>query len=145
LLIKDSIPWGFVWVQNLSIFHYAFEALLVNEVRYLTLFEEKYGIKIEVPGAAILSIFGFDATAFWHDVKGLSIIFGTTHIIRESNVRCFYYSCLRCNACITCGEKVDKFRLYICVITIDSESAVAFQRQARTVIVLNGFSYKNFT
>jgi hypothetical protein len=80
-LIIDSIPWGFLWVQNLSIFHYAFEALLVNEVRYLTLFEEKYGLKIEVPGAAILSIFGFDATAFWHDVNGLSIIFGITDII----------------------------------------------------------------
>jgi hypothetical protein len=46
-------------------------------MRYLTLFEEKYGLQIEVPGAAILRIFGFDALAFWKDLGGLTIIFGT--------------------------------------------------------------------
>jgi hypothetical protein len=62
----------------LSIFHYAFEALIVNEMRYLTLFEEKYGLQVSVPGAAILRIFGFDALAFWKDVGGLALIFGTS-------------------------------------------------------------------
>lgn len=75
-LTVDSIPKGFGWVQKLSIFHYAFEGLIVNEMRYLTLFEQKFGLSIEVPGAAILRIFGFDALAFWSDVIGLSIIFG---------------------------------------------------------------------
>jgi hypothetical protein len=75
-LTVDSIPKGFGWIQNLSIFHYAFEALLVNEMRYLTLYEQKYGLSVEVPGSAILSIFGFDALAFWNDVGGLAIIFG---------------------------------------------------------------------
>jgi hypothetical protein len=76
VLTVDSIPKGFGWVQKLSIFHYSFEALIVNEMRYLTLYEQKYGLSIEVPGAAILRIFGFDALAFWSDVIGLSIIFG---------------------------------------------------------------------
>ena len=76
----DSIPTGFTWIQKLSIFHYAFEALIVNEMRYLTLYEQKFGLSIEVPGAAILRIFGFDALAFWNDVGGLAIIFGISHL-----------------------------------------------------------------
>ncbi|KAK7203982.1 transporter, ABC superfamily [Myxozyma melibiosi] len=76
-LNKDSIPPSALWIQNLSIFHYAFEAMLVNEVRYLTLIEYKFGLSIEVPGATILSTFGFDTTAFRRDVTGLVVFFGT--------------------------------------------------------------------
>jgi len=79
----DSIPRGFTWIQNLSIFHYAFEALIVNEMRYLTLYEQKFGLSVEVPGAAILRIFGFNALAFWKDVGGLAIIFGISHSIKR--------------------------------------------------------------
>ena len=42
LLNRNSIPSGARWLQRLSIFHYGFEALLVNEVRYLSLVEHKY-------------------------------------------------------------------------------------------------------
>ena len=49
----------------------------MNEIRYLTLYEQKFGVSVEVPGAAILRIFGFDALAFWSDAGGLAIIFGT--------------------------------------------------------------------
>lgn len=42
LLNHDSIPKGALWLQTISIFHYGFEALIVNEVRYLSLFEKKY-------------------------------------------------------------------------------------------------------
>lgn len=76
LLNHDSIPKSAVWLQSLSIFHYGFEALLVNEVRYLTLIEHKFGLDINVPGATILSTFGFDALAFWKDVIGLGVISG---------------------------------------------------------------------
>ena len=48
-----------------------------------TLYEQKFGLSIEVPGAAILRIFGFDALAFWTDLGGLAIIFGTS--------RCCHY------------------------------------------------------
>lgn len=64
------------WIQKLSIFHYAYEALLVNEVTYLTLTEKKFGLSIDVPGATILSTFGFNAQALWTDVLGLGIYFG---------------------------------------------------------------------
>jgi energy-coupling factor transporter ATP-binding protein EcfA2 len=41
LLNHDSIPKSALWLQRLSIFHYGFEALIVNEVRWLTLVEHK--------------------------------------------------------------------------------------------------------
>ena len=45
----------------------------MNEVTYLTLIDHSYGLDIEVPGASILSAFGFDTLAFWNDVIGLAI------------------------------------------------------------------------
>lgn len=74
-LNPDSMPAGTRWFEYLSIFHYAYEALAVNEVRYLTLIERKFGLSIEVPGATILSTFGFDPGALWQDVSGLTIFF----------------------------------------------------------------------
>ncbi|KAI4287626.1 MAG: hypothetical protein L6R35_003112 [Caloplaca aegaea] len=76
LLNHDAIPEAALWLQSLSIFHYGFEALIVNEVTYLTLIDHKYGLDIEVPGASILSAFGFDVGAFWNDVVGLAIFSG---------------------------------------------------------------------
>jgi hypothetical protein len=58
----------------LSIFHYGFEALVVNEVRKLDLVEDKFGVHIEVPGATILSSFGFDVLALRDDITGLAIV-----------------------------------------------------------------------
>ncbi|POS80611.1 ABC transporter [Diaporthe helianthi] len=68
LLNAQKIPDGAKWLQWLSIFHYAFESLIVNEVSKLTLVDKKYGLDITVPGAAILSSFGFDNGAMWKDV-----------------------------------------------------------------------------
>lgn len=67
--------------MQLSIFHYGFEALIVNEVTFLTLTDHKYGLDIEVPGASILSAFGFDNLAYWRDVTGLIVISGIFIII----------------------------------------------------------------
>ncbi|CAN6624221.1 hypothetical protein TRVA0_009S03026 [Trichomonascus vanleenenianus] len=74
-LNPDSMPKGAEVFQYLSIFHYAYEALAVNEVRYLTLTEKKFGLSIEVPGATILSTFGFDPGALWDDIIGLTVFF----------------------------------------------------------------------
>lgn len=74
-LNPDSMPPGTIWFEYLSIFHYAYEALAVNEVKYLTLTERKFGLSIEVPGATILSTFGFDSTALWQDIIGLVIFY----------------------------------------------------------------------
>ncbi|KAF2437099.1 hypothetical protein EJ08DRAFT_684671 [Tothia fuscella] len=73
LLNKNSIPPAVLWLQKLSIFHYGFEGLIVNEVRTLSLVDRKYGLDIEVPGAAILSSFGFNTLALKMDAIGLAI------------------------------------------------------------------------
>ncbi|KAJ5534650.1 hypothetical protein N7527_000904 [Penicillium freii] len=84
LLNHDAIPKSALWLQTLSIFHYGFEALIVNEVTFLTLIDHKYGLDIEVPGASILSAFGFDTQAYWSDVTGLAVISGAFLIIAYS-------------------------------------------------------------
>ncbi|KAI9924611.1 hypothetical protein ASPWEDRAFT_51625 [Aspergillus wentii DTO 134E9] len=81
LLNHDAIPKSAMWLQMLSIFHYGFEALIVNEVTFLRLIDHKYGLDIEVPGASILSAFGFDTLALWKDVIGLAVISGAFIII----------------------------------------------------------------
>jgi ABC-type multidrug transport system ATPase subunit len=89
LLNHEKIPAAAVWLQYLSIFHYAFEAMIVNEVRYLTLTDHKYGLDISVPGSAILSSFGFNNGALWTDVIGLGIFavsfvilaYGAMHVL----------------------------------------------------------------
>jgi ATP-binding cassette subfamily G (WHITE) protein 2 len=73
LLNHDAIPKSLLWLQAMSIFHYGFESLIVNEVTYLTLTDRKYGLDISVPGATILSSFGFDTQALWPDVVSLGI------------------------------------------------------------------------
>ena len=50
-------------------------------MRKLSLFEHKYGLDIEVPGASILSAFGFDALALWHDVISLAIMSGVLLVL----------------------------------------------------------------
>lgn len=80
LLNKDSIPAAAKWLQSLSIFHYAFEGLIVNEVRYISLVDHKYGLDIEVPGSAILSSFGFNVLALWRDCIGLAV-YGAAFVI----------------------------------------------------------------
>ncbi|EPS30476.1 hypothetical protein PDE_05427 [Penicillium oxalicum 114-2] len=81
LLNHDAIPASALWLQSLSIFHYGFEALIVNEVTFLTLIDHKYGLDIEVPGASILSAFGFNTLAYWHDVVGLAVFSGAFIVI----------------------------------------------------------------
>ncbi|KAK9416327.1 hypothetical protein SUNI508_01744 [Seiridium unicorne] len=73
LLNHDAIPKAAQWLQALSIFHYGFESLIVNEVIKLELVDKKYGLDIRVPGATILSSFGFDNGALWMDVMNLGI------------------------------------------------------------------------
>ncbi|RMD41903.1 hypothetical protein DV735_g3247, partial [Chaetothyriales sp. CBS 134920] len=79
-LNHDTVHAAVQILQMLSIFHYGYEALLVNEVSKLRLKDHRYGLDIEVPGASILSAFGFDNLALWNDVTGLAI-FGAAFIV----------------------------------------------------------------
>lgn len=53
----------------------------LNEVRYLSLIDKKYGLDIEVPGSAILSSFGFNVLALWNDAIGLAIFCGVFLVV----------------------------------------------------------------
>ncbi|KAJ1650668.1 FAD-dependent urate hydroxylase [Dispira simplex] len=75
LLNKDSIPYYMRFLKDLSIFNYALEAMIVNEMKYLQLREKKFGLEIDVPGATILSTFGFNAMNYWPDVAKLGGMF----------------------------------------------------------------------
>ncbi|CCK73485.1 putative ATP-dependent permease ADP1 NDAI_0G05020 [Naumovozyma dairenensis CBS 421] len=66
---KDITNVAFKYLKNLSVIYYAYESLLINEVKTLMLKEKKYGLNIEVPGATILSTFGFMVQNLVFDVK----------------------------------------------------------------------------
>ncbi|KAK5092478.1 FAD-dependent urate hydroxylase [Exophiala xenobiotica] len=76
----DSTNNASKWLQLFSIFHYGYEALIVNEVSTLRLKDHRYGLDLEVPGASILSAFGFDNLAFWKDTIGLAV-FGASFVV----------------------------------------------------------------
>ena len=61
LINRDSLNPMFQWLHTVSFFHAAYEALAVNELRYLQLKEKKYGVELDVPAATILSTFGLKA------------------------------------------------------------------------------------
>ncbi|EDO19159.1 hypothetical protein Kpol_1050p16 [Vanderwaltozyma polyspora DSM 70294] len=70
---QDITNVAFKYLKNISIFYYAYEALLINEVKTLILREKKYGLNIEVPGATILSTFGFKVQNLFFDIKILAL------------------------------------------------------------------------
>ncbi|TFK27959.1 ATP-dependent permease [Coprinopsis marcescibilis] len=75
LVNRDTIAPAFRWLHTISFFHAAFEALAVNELRYLQLKEVKYGVELDVPAATILSVFGLRAQSFWWPNISLLAIF----------------------------------------------------------------------
>lgn len=70
---KELTNVAFKYLKNLSVFYYAYEALLINEVKSLVLRERKFGLNIEVPGATILSTFGFVVQNMVFDMKVLGL------------------------------------------------------------------------
>lgn len=75
LINRDKIPMGLRWLLYISPFHASYEALLVNELRSLSLVERKFGVDLDVPAATLLSSFGFDSQAYWQDQLILTAIF----------------------------------------------------------------------
>ncbi|KAI8990981.1 hypothetical protein BDF20DRAFT_811457 [Mycotypha africana] len=70
LLNKDHIPAMLSWLQYLSFFNYGYEALIVNELKDITLRDRSIA-DIQIPGPIILARFGFNGQAFWPDVARL--------------------------------------------------------------------------
>jgi len=99
-------PW-LQWLHTVSFFHAAFEALAVNELRFLQLKEDKvggpsfllscesdpctqYGVELDVPAATILSTFGLRAQSFWWPNISLLGIFFVTFTASSFVVLHFY-------------------------------------------------------
>ncbi|KAF9507579.1 hypothetical protein BS47DRAFT_1373861 [Hydnum rufescens UP504] len=79
LINRDTVSAAVRWVHNISFYHAAFEALAVNELRYLQLKETKlilismkYGVELDVPAATILSMFGSAHSP--HCMEGLTLV-----------------------------------------------------------------------
>ena len=69
----DRIPIFFSWIQKLSFFNYAFEALIVNELDDIDLAQP--GVKVKIPGRVILKTFGFNPDNYWVDTASLAAMF----------------------------------------------------------------------
>ncbi|KIK89135.1 hypothetical protein PAXRUDRAFT_831789 [Paxillus rubicundulus Ve08.2h10] len=78
LINRETVTPALQWLHTVSFFHAAFEALAVNELRYLQLKEIRYGVELDVPAATILSIFGLRAQSFWWPNISLLAIFFVT-------------------------------------------------------------------
>jgi ABC-type multidrug transport system ATPase subunit len=81
LINRETVTPALRWLHTISFFHAAFEALAVNELRYLQLKEIRYGIELDVPAATILSVFGLRAQSFWWPNIGLLGIFTVTFTV----------------------------------------------------------------
>jgi hypothetical protein len=51
----DRVPHGLKWMQTTSFFHAGYEALLVNELRYLQLIEHKVSWTADVVRSPVLN------------------------------------------------------------------------------------------
>ncbi|KAJ3516568.1 hypothetical protein NLJ89_g1034 [Agrocybe chaxingu] len=90
LINRNSVMPALRWLHTISFFHAAFEALSVNELRYLQLKEVKYGVELDVPAATILSTFGLRAQSFWWpNITLLGIFFVTFTTGSFITLHCF--------------------------------------------------------
>jgi ABC-type multidrug transport system permease subunit len=77
LINRETVTPVLRFLHTTSFFHAAFEGLVVNELRYLSLKEHKYGVELDVPAATILSTFGLRAQSYWWpNIALLGIFFG---------------------------------------------------------------------
>ncbi|EAU83316.2 ATP-dependent permease [Coprinopsis cinerea okayama7 len=90
LINRETVAPMLQWLHTISFFHAAFEALAVNELRYLQLKEIKYGVELDVPAATILSVFGLRAQSFWWPNISLLAIFFVTFTTASFLVLHFY-------------------------------------------------------
>ncbi len=63
-----SSPINLLFFKNRQYALYSIPLPRTDDIR-----DDRYGLDIEVPGASILSSFGFDNSALWHDVLGLAV------------------------------------------------------------------------
>ncbi|TPX55865.1 hypothetical protein PhCBS80983_g04969 [Powellomyces hirtus] len=68
LLNQDQIPAVLRWIQYLSLFRYAYEALVVNDISGITIVDDVANVGLNIPASIVLDKFGFDRKAFTRNV-----------------------------------------------------------------------------
>ncbi|KAJ1548636.1 hypothetical protein HK405_001545, partial [Cladochytrium tenue] len=56
------------WIQYLSFYRYAYEALVVNDLTNMNIVDTVSGATINIPASVVLSKFGFDINKYWQDL-----------------------------------------------------------------------------
>ncbi|ORY44432.1 P-loop containing nucleoside triphosphate hydrolase protein [Rhizoclosmatium globosum] len=67
LINQSSIPPALSWIQYLSFFRYAYEAMIVNDLTDVQIHDNVSGSNITIPVSVVLDKFGFDVNAYWRD------------------------------------------------------------------------------
>ncbi|KAH6600051.1 hypothetical protein BASA50_002640 [Batrachochytrium salamandrivorans] len=79
LLVNQlQIPTALSWLQYLSFFKYAFEAVVVNDASGLRFVDTISGVEIGISASVVLAKFGIDMDGFWRDYcvsVGIFILF----------------------------------------------------------------------
>ena len=71
LLNKATMGRWVRWANEASFWNYAWEALLVNEVKGLTLWDERLNLPIRVSVAFVFVCGGFESSGFWFLTESL--------------------------------------------------------------------------
>lgn len=77
LLNKDRMVPLVRWLKVVSIFNYAYEAMIVNELTKITL-KDSSVVDLRIPGSVILRQFGFNVNAYTHDIFMQGVIFAVS-------------------------------------------------------------------
>ncbi|KAJ3349265.1 hypothetical protein HDU83_000648 [Entophlyctis luteolus] len=68
LINQNSIPSQIQWIQYLSFFKYAYEAMVINDLNGLQIQDTVNGVVLNIPASVVLTKFGFDISAYWRDL-----------------------------------------------------------------------------
>ncbi|KAJ3100751.1 hypothetical protein HDU97_001978, partial [Phlyctochytrium planicorne] len=68
LINQDSIPLYVRWVQFLSFFRFAYEALIVNDITGITIVDDVAGANVNIPASIILTKFGFNINSYYQNL-----------------------------------------------------------------------------
>lgn len=74
LLNKEKVVKAVAWLKYFSIFNYAYEAMIVNELSHVLL-KDNTVVDVKIPGPVILRQFGFDTEGFQRDILMLVLFF----------------------------------------------------------------------
>ncbi|KAI9360404.1 hypothetical protein DFJ73DRAFT_79391 [Zopfochytrium polystomum] len=82
LINQDQIIGPLSWLQYLSFFRFAYEALVVNDLSDIQIVDKISGSGVNIPASTVLLKFGFDIDAYW---RNLLISAGVTVLLLVCN------------------------------------------------------------